>query len=102
MCPLVLGCRFRSWSPRSPCTCRQYQWWLPDLTWCTRAHTTGTIMYTGDTTIIDTGDITIMGTGDTAIIRGGTTAGVDYRAPLGPGNITTMTMRQSPGVDRFS
>ena len=65
-----------------------------------RAHTTGTIMYTGDTTIIDTGGTTILDTGDATII--GTTAGVDYRAPLGPGNTTTMTMRKSPGVDRFS
>jgi len=91
MCPLVLGCRFRSWSPRSPCTCRQHQW-------CMRVHTTGTIMYTGDTTVLDTGGTTIMDTGDATII--GTTAGGDYRAPLGSGN-TTMTMRKSPGVDRF-
>jgi len=81
-----------------------------------RVHTTGTILDTGDTTILDTGDTTvldtgdpaimatgdpsIMATGDTTIIRGGTTAGGDYRAPLGSGN-TTMTMRKSPGVDRF-
>jgi len=57
-------------------------------------------MYTGDTTIIDTGGTTILDTGDATII--GTTAGVDYRAPLGPGNTTTMTMRKSPVVERFS
>jgi hypothetical protein len=56
-------------------------------------------MYTGDTTVLDTGGTTIMDTGDATII--GTTAGGDYRAPLGPGNTTTMTMRKSPGVDRF-
>src|SRR5262245_48862368 len=82
MCPLVLGCRFRSWSPRSPYTCRPHRWWLLDLLWCMRQHTTDTIVHTGDTTITDTGDTTIMGTGDTTITdTGDTTIGGDDRAP---------------------
>ena len=64
-------------------------------------HTTGTLMGTGDTTM-DIGDPTIMDTGDPTIIRGTTTTGGDDRAPLGTGNTTTMTMRKSPVVERFS
>jgi len=103
MYPLVLGYRFRLWSPRSPCTCHQHRWWS-NLAWCIHTHTTSPLIETGDPAIMATGDPAIMATGepsimhhpgDPTIIRAGTTIGGDERAPLDTGNTTTMTMLQS-------